>query len=361
MEKFSEKDRAFCVKAYLENHKSAVISRRIFMKERGLKKLDQCPSKFQIKRWVGNFSAVGSTYRNKNKSRNKSVMTTEAAAAIDAVVKENPRISVRRLSAVTGIKKSTAHKILRTDLRLYPYKIQMVHGLQPKDYQSRLNFVTEVTRVRNFKNVLFSDEAHFYLNGVLNKQNCRIWSSENPQSTTETTLHPAKVTVWAGLASWGLVGPFFFEDHRGQALTVNSDRYDRMLTEKLTPALKNQKGANSRTWFQQDGATCHTTDRCMGTLKKIFGNRIISRRGTINWPPRSPDLSPLDFYLWGFLKDRVYNNKPSTIAELKSNIISEMEKITTDTLGRVISNFEKRLEQCREKKGGYLDDIIFKK
>jgi hypothetical protein len=53
-------------------------------------------------------------------------------------------------------------------------------------------------------------------------------------------------------------------------------------------------------WFQQDGATCHTTHATMGMLEELFGPRIISKG---LWPPRSPDLMPLDFYLWGFLKN----------------------------------------------------------
>ncbi|GFT73673.1 hypothetical protein TNCV_1289091 [Trichonephila clavipes] len=54
--------------------------------------------------------------------------------------------------------------------------------------------------VRNFhKRILFSDEAHFWLNGYVNKQSCRIWSEANPQVYVETPLHPEKLTVWCAL------------------------------------------------------------------------------------------------------------------------------------------------------------------
>ncbi|GFT37949.1 hypothetical protein TNCV_774681 [Trichonephila clavipes] len=49
------------------------------------------------------------------------------------------------------------------------------------------------------KRILFSDEAHFWLNGYVNKQNCRIWSEANPQVYVETPLHPEKLTVWCAL------------------------------------------------------------------------------------------------------------------------------------------------------------------
>ncbi|GFX63564.1 putative transposable element [Trichonephila clavipes] len=61
------------------------------------------------------------------------------------------------------------------------------------------------------KRILFSDEAHFWLNGYVNKQNCRIWSEANPQVYVETPLHPEKLTVWCALWAGGIIGPYFFK------------------------------------------------------------------------------------------------------------------------------------------------------
>ncbi|GFV07724.1 hypothetical protein TNCV_4942261 [Trichonephila clavipes] len=55
-------------------------------------------------------------------------------------------------------------------------------------------------------------------------------------------------------------------------------------------------------WFQQDGATCHTARATIDLLKDTFGDRLISRFGPVNWPPRSCDLTPLDYFLWGYVK-----------------------------------------------------------
>ncbi|GFW86555.1 hypothetical protein TNCV_4333391 [Trichonephila clavipes] len=49
-------------------------------------------------------------------------------------------------------------------------------------------------------------------------------------------------------------------------------------------------------WFQQDGATCHTARATIDLLKDPFGDRLISRFGPVNWPPRSCDLTPLDYF-----------------------------------------------------------------
>ncbi|GFU67585.1 DUF4817 domain-containing protein [Trichonephila clavipes] len=56
-----------------------------------------------------------------------------------------------------------------------------------------------------------SDEAHFWLNGYVNKQHCRIWNEANPQVYVETQLHPEKLTVWCALWAGGIIGPYFFK------------------------------------------------------------------------------------------------------------------------------------------------------
>ncbi|GFU51906.1 hypothetical protein TNCV_3734121 [Trichonephila clavipes] len=68
------------------------------------------------------------------------------------------------------------------------------------------------------------DEAHFWLNGYVNKQNCRIWSEANPQVYVETPLHPEKLTVWCALWAGGIIGPYFFKNDEGHNVTVNGDR-----------------------------------------------------------------------------------------------------------------------------------------
>ncbi|GFU04540.1 integrase catalytic domain-containing protein [Trichonephila clavipes] len=75
-----------------------------------------------------------------------------------------------------------------------------------------------------------SDEAHFWLNGYVNKQNCRIWSEAIPQVYVETPLHPEKLTVWCALWAGGIIGPYFFKNDEGHNVTVNGDRYRALIT-----------------------------------------------------------------------------------------------------------------------------------
>ncbi|GFV92708.1 DUF4817 domain-containing protein [Trichonephila clavipes] len=134
-------------------------------------------------------------------------------------------------------------------------------AIHQNDHQARRRFVeraqNEIAVVPDFhKRILFSDEAHFWLNGYVNKQNCRIWSEANPQVYVETPLHPEKLTVWCTLWAGGFIGPYFFKNDEGHNVPVNGDRYRAMITNVFIPELNNH--VVQELWFQQDGATCHT-------------------------------------------------------------------------------------------------------
>ncbi|GFX57326.1 uncharacterized protein TNCV_3914891 [Trichonephila clavipes] len=133
----------------------------------------------------------------------------------------------------------------------------------------------EIAVVLDFhKRILFSDEAYFWLNGYVNKQNCRIWSEANPQVYVETPLHPEKLTVWCALWAGGIIGPYFVKNDEGQNVTVNGDRYRAMITNFFIPELNNHDV--QALWFHQDGATCHTARATIDLLKDTFGDHLIS-------------------------------------------------------------------------------------
>ncbi|GFX43020.1 putative transposable element [Trichonephila clavipes] len=113
-------------------------------------------------------------------------------------------------------------------------------------------------------------------------------------------------------------------------------------------------------WFQQDGATCHTARATIDLLKDTFGDRLISRFGPVNWPPRSCDLTPLDYFLWGYVKSLVYADKPQTLDHLEDNIRRVIADIRPQKLEKVIENWTSRLDYIRASYGSYMPEIIFK-
>ncbi|GFU68839.1 hypothetical protein TNCV_1548231 [Trichonephila clavipes] len=94
--------------------------------------------------------------------------------------------------------------------------------------------------------------------------------------------------------------------------------------------------------FQQDGATCHTARATIDLLKDTFGDRLISRFGPVNWPPRSCDLTPLDYFR-GYVNSLVYADKPQTLDHLEDNIRSVIADIRPQMLEKVFENCMSRL------------------
>ena len=88
---------------------------------------------------------------------------------------------------------------------------------------------------------------------------------------------------------------------------VNGDRYRAMLNEFVSTKIEEEDIGNI--WFQQNDATCHTTEATLDVLRSVFEGRINSRGADIVWPPPSCNLMPLDYYLWGAVKDKCYADK----------------------------------------------------
>jgi hypothetical protein len=141
-------------------------------------------------------------------------------------------------------------------------------------------------------------------------------------------------------------------------VTVTSQRYVEMLRNFLEPRL-NELG-NASLWFQQDGVAAHTARASMEVLRENFPRRLISLRGDIPWPARSPDLSPRHFFLWGYLKAEVFKRRARTTDELKDAVRHKIRAIPEAMTRRGLRNFRVRLPECTASEGNHLDDIIFK-
>jgi hypothetical protein len=128
----------------------------------------------------------------------------------------------------------------------------------------------------DLNHVLMMDKANFHLCGNVNSQNCRYWATENPCDIHQKPLHSEKVILWCGVASFGVIDPYFFEYESGRAVTVISACYTEMLCTFLEPELQRLGVENQTLWFQQDGAKVHTERTAMRVLNEIFAACVIS-------------------------------------------------------------------------------------
>ena len=99
----------------------------------------------------------------------------------------------------------------------------------------------------------------------------------------------------------------------------------------------------------------------IAAFRRLFPQWVISRFGDVTWPPRSPELSAPGFFLWGYLKSKVYSNRPTDLHALKENIREEIAKLSEETLQAVMRSFLTCVHLCTEEGCGHVKDIVHKK
>lgn len=319
------------------------------------------PDRRSLNEWKEKLLTDG-TLDNKKRRVNKPVRTTDNIDYIREIIDENPNISIRDIVKLTSISYSTVHRILTQDLNLYPYKAHVVQELKPGDPEARSSFARAMMEYRLsdptfHEDLVFFDEALFRLQGVPNRQNYRTWAESDPAVTFEKPLHPPYLHVLMGIGCYGLVGPFFFEG------TVNGQRYYEMLRDQAIPALTDWPNRENLV-FVHDGAPPHIVRDVKALLNFEFPVGWIGRGSEmLVWPPRSPDLTPMDFFVWGYLKQRIYRGQAyPNFAALKARIIEEAESVPVHMFVGAMFDFWKRLLIC-ERNGGLsvetrdMDDI----
>ena len=322
------------------------------------------PSTSTIQSNVRKFHDNG-TVSNLNKGHSGRPSTSASAdntARVEEFFADNPRASTRRASQVLDIPRSSLQRIIKTKLKLFPFKIQVFQELSDYDMERRLEFARQMIdrilcRSIRTKRIWFSDEAHFWLSGYVNKQNCRFWARENPRVFETTTMKPQRITVWCAICENGVFGPVFLDQ------TVNGERYKELLERKFIPFARGMDDAD-RYWFMQDGALPHRTHQVMELLDEHFHGRVLGLgyqekfgRG-LDWAPYGPDLNPCDFFLWGYLKEKVYRDNPRTMDALKDSITREINAIDQETLKNVVRGFESRLHAVVEMDGAHIEPYL---
>ncbi|GBO36120.1 hypothetical protein AVEN_269272-1 [Araneus ventricosus] len=99
-------------------------------------------------------------------------------------------------------------------------------------------------------------------------------------------------------------------------------------------------------WFQKDGAHPHNVSSVQQYIRDTFQQQVIGYGGCLEWPPRSPDLNPLDFFLWGYVKQRVYATPPPTSQELRNRITDACASVSPAMLYNVLREVQSRAQMC---------------
>lgn len=308
---YSVEERVEIIKLFFKNKDCARVTAALFNERHP----EHNVSAVYVLQLVAKFNATGSVG---NKKRVHERDEARKMAVLGHVVMD-PTLSTRKLSAVSGESRTTIRRILKKH-KFHPFKIRLVQELNEDDFDRRLQFCEVVSEIINNNHnyifdICFSDECSLYFNGTVSRHNCRYRSDENPRVFREVhTQHHQKLNVWAGIYGNHIIGPFFIPEN------LHGESYLELLENAIYPALvevlENEEDHHTII-FQQDGAPPHFVRPVRQFLDQNFPQSWIGRRGHIEWPPRSPDLTPLDFFLWGHLKSKIYATQPESLDDLR--------------------------------------------
>lgn len=300
--------------------------------------------------------------KNRDAGRPRNARTVDVEEEILDIVMEDPTISTRRLGLRMDISHQSALRVLH-EQQLHPFHYRKTQELLPEDMPIRVDFCELLLeRTQNAPNflskILFTDEATFTRQGMFNSRNMHFWAEENPNATIQTHFqHTFKINVWAATLGNQFVGYHIFPGN------LNGDMYYDFLENTLHEILGNISLRRRRNmFFMHDGATPHYTRTCRTWLHNHYPNRWIGRGADapIKWPARSPDLTPLDFTVWSYLKSRVYNTQIDTIEQLREKIDQEFTMLQNDEgiLQGIQRSLKKRLRLCIRENGGHFEQFL---
>lgn len=207
MEKYSINQRVLIVKTFYQNQSSITVTMR---KLREIFGRNNVPTKRTIYRVVNDFEERGSVSDRPKHRPQRTARSAENITAAQESVQNNPSTSIRRRAQELGLQRTSLATILHKDLHLFPFKIQLTQELLPQDHLRRRTYANRMLQLAHdnpdfHEKIIMSDEAHFHLNGYVNKQNSRFWAMQNPQIIHQSPLHPLKVTVWCAIWSGGIM------------------------------------------------------------------------------------------------------------------------------------------------------------
>ena len=298
--------------------------------------------------------------RNVDAGRPRNVRIPIVEERVLRRVRAYPSTSLRRVARQEGISRHTVFNVLH-DNHMHPYHVMRVQSLSVADYPARVTFcewyLQKCALNNEFPNlVLFTDEAQFTRDGIFNFHNQHNWMEDNPHAIVQSRhQHQFSINVWAGIIGNELIGPHILP----RRLTGNAYAY---FLEHDLPRLLDVIPLETRDlmWLMHDGAPPHFSIVARQFLNRAYLHRWIGRAGPVPWPPRSPDLNPLDFYLWGHLKSLVYSTPVPDATTLQQRIFDccQIIRNTPGILDNVMQSMLRRARACILMHGQHFEHLL---
>ncbi|KMQ83178.1 hypothetical protein RF55_20704 [Lasius niger] len=201
---------------------------------------------------------------------------------------------------------------------------------------------------------MWTDEARFTRGGIINQRNYHVWAHQNPRIVRECRFqHEFAINVWLGIWNESLVGPYFLPE------TLNAARFTDFLENNFFNYLEDiPLQQRIKMWFQLDGCPAHYGRTTRAWLDINYPQRWIGRGGVVPWPPRSPDLTPMDFFVWGTLKKEVYSLPIDSREQLRNRIVAAVHQISPEQCLAAIRAVNVRCNACIAARGQHFEQYL---
>lgn len=355
---FSNEDHANIIFMYGRADGNGALARRMYQEHYPNRRLPNVRMFYNTFRRL-NENGIHRPATRVNPERYDADIEEEIIHAFEADPTTSIRTVAQNLNVSTWKAWNTMHKEKK-----YPFRGLGVQGLEEGDPARRIQFCrfllnSDIDDASFLKSIIWTDESKFSREGITNFHNLHEWADKdgNPHWKKQVSFQKKfSVNVWAGVIGRTLIGPHFLPDN------LNGPNYLEFLQNDL-PILLEEVGvpleAEREIIFQQDGCPAHWSLAVREYLDNCFPECWIGRDGPIPWPARSPDLTPLDFFVWGRAKGLVYTSEIATKEELITRI-REVFVIMREEMQLKITTTEvrKRARLCIRNRGLHFEHVI---
>ena len=280
--------------------------------------------------------------------RNRRILHQKKLEEIEEWIEEDPFITNEQLGLCTDLPTSTVHLGLKV-LEMKKYHAVKVHKLKKSEMEARVSFCNSFLRWNEQYQlrVWWSDESPFRIDELIKHHQTTYYAVENEHRKVEKIKKEKMVNVWAAIRGDGKV---IFKILEGRQTAVKYSQrllnvYDEMDQET--------------SFFMQDGASVHTGKHAVDWLNEYWGNRWIGLKSKrLTWPPKSHDLTPMDFSFWNYVKHRVAQHQPESRQELIDSTTAVMNDIPSKVIINMCTAVKERCRRCIMKQGGRFEDDV---
>lgn len=187
-----------------------------------------------------------------------------------------------------------------------------------------------------------------------NRKNNHYWARVNPLAVREGHDQVRfSINCWCAVLNNRVLAIHFYEGH------LTGNMYLQILENILLNSIEDVPlDIRAQLILQQDGAPAHNSGVVVEFLNNHFPGKWLGTNGPFSWPARSPDLTPMDFFVWGYLKDELYKARYNTVADMTTRVRQILYGIHHNILNKAVNDVFRRSNACIYTDGGHFEQLL---